>query len=69
VHPYGVRLTINDDGVGLPKAGSPGSGLGMRTMHFRASSIGGRLKVATRSDGGVSVACEVAQPPSVAAIA
>jgi PAS domain S-box-containing protein len=69
VHAYGVRLTIIDDGVGLPRAGSPGSGLGMRTMHFRASSIGGRLKVATRSDGGVSVACEVAQPQSVAAIA
>jgi PAS domain S-box-containing protein len=69
VHAYGVRLTVNDDGVGLPRAGSPGSGLGMRTMHFRASSIGGRLKVATRSDGGVSVACEIAQPQSVAAIA
>ena len=34
VHARGVRLTIQDDGVGLPRAGSLGSGLGMRTMQF-----------------------------------
>jgi PAS domain S-box-containing protein len=63
-----VRLTINDDGVGLPpRIGSPGSGLGMRTMHFRASSIGGRLVIASRIEGGVSIVCEVAQPQAVRA--
>ncbi len=58
-----VSLTVNDDGVGLPRLGSPNAGLGMRTMHFRASSIGGRLVITSRSEGGVSIACEVAQPP------
>ncbi len=69
VHAHGLRLTINDDGVGLPKGDAPSGGLGMRTMHFRASSIGGRLVVANRSVGGVSVACEIVQAQSAAAIA
>jgi PAS domain S-box-containing protein len=69
VHARGLSLTINDDGVGLPKAGSPSSGLGMRTMHFRASSIGGRLVISARSKGGVSIACDLAQPQAMAAIA
>jgi PAS domain S-box-containing protein len=69
VHADGLSLTINDDGVGLPRSGFPSSGLGMRTMHFRASSIGARLVVAARSNGGVSIACELAQPQVQAASA
>src|SRR4029077_10940956 len=61
VHARGVRLTINDDGVGLSRPGIPSGGFGMRTMKYRASSIGGRLVVARRSSGGVSIVCEVAQ--------
>jgi PAS domain S-box-containing protein len=61
VHANGVSLTINDDGIGLPQAGSRSGGLGTRTMHFRAGSIGGRLVISNRSVGGVSVNCEVAQ--------
>ncbi|MEP6884028.1 MAG: PAS domain S-box protein [Gammaproteobacteria bacterium] len=68
VYERALSLTVNDDGVGLPRMGSPNAGLGMRTMHFRASSIGGRLVIASRSEGGVSIACEVEQP-RVAAIA
>ncbi len=63
-----LRLTVNDDGVGLRRVGSSNAGLGMRTMHFRASSIGATLVINSRSEGGVSIACEVEQPP-VAAIA
>ncbi|HXC11162.1 MAG TPA: PAS domain S-box protein [Steroidobacteraceae bacterium] len=59
VHSGGVSLTVNDDGVGLSRAGSNGSGFGMRTMRFRASSIGARLIVGARKGGGVSIACEV----------
>jgi PAS domain S-box-containing protein len=69
VHSRGLRLTINDDGVGLPRSGSLRYGLGMRTMHFRASSIGGRLLIADRSEGGVSITCEVAQRPVAGASA
>jgi PAS domain S-box-containing protein len=66
VHDHGLRLTIDDDGVGLPRGGSPSGGLGMRTMHFRASSIGGRLMIAARDTGGVSITCEIAQPQAEA---
>jgi len=69
VHARGLRLTINDDGVGLPRSDSLRYGLGMRTMHYRASSIGGRLLIANRSEGGVSITCEVAQRPVAAASA
>ena len=66
VYERGLSLTVNDDGVGLPRVGSPNAGLGMRTMHFRASSIGGRLLINSRNEGGVSIACEVEQPPLAA---
>jgi PAS domain S-box-containing protein len=61
-----VSLAVIDDGVGLPRPGSPNAGLGMRTMHFRASSIGGRLVITSGREGGVSIACEVTQPPLAA---
>jgi PAS domain S-box-containing protein len=69
VHARSLRLTIKDDGVGLPRAGSLSSGLGMRTMQFRASSIGGRLLIANHSEGGVCISCEVAQPQAAVAAA
>jgi PAS domain S-box-containing protein len=64
-----VVLTIRDDGLGLPASAAARHGLGMRTMHFRAGAIGGRLTIATRGGGGVSVSCEVAQPKARTAIA
>jgi PAS domain S-box-containing protein len=69
VHRGGVRLAISDDGVGLSKPGMPSGGFGMRTMKYRASSIGGKIAVAPRKHGGVSVVCEVAQPQARAAVA
>lgn len=57
----GVRLEVIDDGCGLPEAEMQGSGLGLRTMRFRASAIGGRLTFARRSGGGNSVLCEAPQ--------
>jgi PAS domain S-box-containing protein len=69
VREQSLSLTIDDDGVGFPRVGSPSSGLGMRTMHFRASSIGGRLVITSGSEGGVLIACEVVQPQAEAASA
>lgn len=56
-----ILLEIIDDGCGLPTEGVRGQGLGMRTMRFRASAIGGRLTIARRPGGGNSVKCEVPQ--------
>jgi PAS domain S-box-containing protein len=55
-----VRLEILDDGRGLPVDHPNGSGLGMRTMRFRASAIGARLIIGRGTDGtGNSVVCEL----------
>ncbi len=56
-----VRLEILDDGRGLPADGAPGVGLGMRTMRFRSSAIGGKLLIGRRESGGNVVACEMPQ--------
>jgi PAS domain S-box-containing protein len=56
-----LRLTVLDDGRGLPAESSTAIGLGMRTMRFRASAIGGRLLIGHREGGGNSVVCEVSQ--------
>jgi PAS domain S-box-containing protein len=57
-----IRLEIVDNGRGLSAENSGGIGLGMRTMRFRASAIGGRLTLSNREGVGNSVVCEVVQP-------
>jgi PAS domain S-box-containing protein len=64
-----LTLSINDDGVGLPTGGAGSGGLGMRIMRFRSSSIEGRLLIAARDGGGVTVACDLAQPQIGAEVA
>ena len=63
-----LRLSVIDDGQGLISS-SAGSGLGMRTMRFRASAIGGKLSVTRGSNGGNSVICEVPTKSAFAATA
>jgi signal transduction histidine kinase len=50
-------LSVTDDGRGLP-ADSAQGGLGMRTMHFRASAIGATLSIESPRGGGTLVRCE-----------
>ena len=56
-----VRLTILDNGRGLPADSARGLGLGMRTMRFRARSIGARLLVGPAEAGGSRVFCDLPQ--------
>jgi PAS domain S-box-containing protein len=56
-----VRLEIFDDGQGLALHDIRGTGLGMRTMRFRSSAIGGKLSMGRRAGGGNSVVCEAPQ--------
>jgi two-component system, NarL family, sensor histidine kinase DegS len=55
-----VRLAVIDDGEGSAAAAT-GSGLGMRTMRYRAAAIGGRLSVRSRHPSGTTVLCEAPQ--------
>jgi PAS domain S-box-containing protein len=57
--PGDLRLSVVDDGPGLAADVEKRSGLGMRTMRFRASAIGGRLSITRGADGGNSVVCDV----------
>jgi PAS domain S-box-containing protein len=57
--PGDLRLSVIDDGQGLAIDAAKRSGLGMRTMRFRASAIGGRLSITRGAHGGNSVVCDV----------
>jgi PAS domain S-box-containing protein len=61
--PGDLRLSVTDDGRGPAEAAAAGTGLGMRTMRFRASAIGGRLSITRGANGGNSVVCEVPMRP------
>jgi PAS domain S-box-containing protein len=66
-HAGGVRLSVTDDGRGLSADVVRGTGLGMRTMRFRASAIGGRISILPGASGGNAVVCEAPLKPVLAA--
>jgi signal transduction histidine kinase len=53
----GGRLTIENDGAGIPAEAERGQGMGLRIMHYRAAMIGGSLEVQRRREGGTIVIC------------
>jgi len=63
----GIRLTICDDGKGLPGGqGDPDNGMGMRTMRYRASVSGGTLDITAGENGkngGTKVTCFIPALP------
>ncbi len=53
-------LTVVDDGVGLPTGiEQRGGGLGLRTMRYRAQTIGAVLSIGRRRGRGTRVVCEL----------
>jgi signal transduction histidine kinase len=52
-----VKLTVEDDGIGLAETGPAGSGLGIRIMAHRASVIGGTFAIEPGPTGGTIVTC------------
>jgi signal transduction histidine kinase len=57
--PTQFKLQLVDDGVGLPA--NYGGGMGMKNMHLRAASLGGRFEVAPGPQGGTVVELLVPQ--------
>ena len=53
-----VRLTVLDDGQGLPVDGPARIGLGFKTMRDMAAAIGGRFSIGVPTGGGTSVTVE-----------
>jgi PAS domain S-box-containing protein len=58
-----VSLSIADDGSGMPQAGSPAAGMGLKIMEYRAGIIGGTLQISGRRTGGTRVRCVCPQAP------
>lgn len=56
-----ITLTITDNGKGLaaPEPGKTRSGLGLKTMEYRAHLIGAKLAITKRKSGGTRVLCSV----------
>jgi PAS domain S-box-containing protein len=53
-----VRLTITDDGTGMPEDAMDASGMGLKTMQYRARMLGGEVRFETATPTGVRIICE-----------
>jgi two-component system, LuxR family, sensor kinase FixL len=50
-------LSITDDGVGIRNVPSPGKGMGLSIMNYRASMIGASIDIRAAEGGGTVVSC------------
>jgi len=57
-----LRLTVRDDGVGMPEPPAQAAGMGLRVMTHRAAMMGGSLDVHRSPPRGTLVTCEVPNP-------
>jgi len=53
-----IRVTVEDDGVGIRDAEPPTHHYGLAIMRDRAATLGGTLQVARRAEGGTRVELE-----------
>ncbi len=54
-----IRLTVEDDGIGMPEDAEKAGGMGMHIMRYRAGVIGGALRVGPGARGGTAVTCSL----------
>jgi PAS domain S-box-containing protein len=52
-----ILLAVSDNGIGFRSAVQAGTGMGLRTMHYRAGTIGAALLVQTQAKGGTRILC------------
>jgi DNA-binding LacI/PurR family transcriptional regulator/signal transduction histidine kinase len=52
-----IELGITDDGIGIPENISDTKGIGLYSMRYRATVIGGRLDIRRKGAHGTRVAC------------
>ncbi len=58
-----ICLAIKDNGRGLSENESASNGIGLRTMQYRASLLGGHLSLSPRRGGGTEVLCRLPKMP------
>jgi signal transduction histidine kinase len=59
-----VVLTIEDDGLGIGSIDSPSSGMGLRSMRYRAGVLDGKLDICALPGAGTRVCCRAPLPAS-----
>jgi two-component system, LuxR family, sensor kinase FixL len=57
-----IKLTVEDDGLGIPPAQNLQEGLGLRLMHYRAEVIQAKLEIQRSALGGARIVCSLAAP-------
>jgi len=55
-----IRVTVDDDGVGISDLNAPAHHYGLAIMRDRAATLGGTLQVARRAEGGTRVELQFA---------
>lgn len=62
----GVRLAVEDNGMGFcPDAAKAGTGLGLRTLHARARTLGARVEIDSRPGRGARIVVYIPSQPSL----
>lgn len=54
-----LNLEVEDNGIGLPEKVSPGKGMGLHTMHYRADLLGGSLNIYRQNNAKTVVQCTI----------
>jgi PAS domain S-box-containing protein len=57
-----LRLTVSDDGRGMPRELERGQGMGLSIMNYRARIIDATLDIQPRAEGGTVVTCTLRNP-------
>jgi PAS domain S-box-containing protein len=58
-----VKLTVTDDGQGLPADYTNGTGMGLKIMDCRAKAIGALLDLQRVAEGGTTLSCVLPTAP------
>jgi signal transduction histidine kinase len=59
---HSLTLAIHDDGVGFQEGANKPTGMGLRSMQYRASMIGASLAIHSNASSGTTVVCEWPHP-------
>ncbi len=54
-----LRLSVRDNGVGIPAHPDIDAGMGLRNMHTRAATLGATLEIKRHPEGGTEVSCAI----------
>jgi signal transduction histidine kinase len=57
-----VILSIEDNGIGIGPVESPSTGMGLRSMRYRAGVLDGTIEISALPEGGTRVRCRAPLP-------